>query len=308
MSGMLFAHSRWDALLVLVSVLQVALTVWTVWAFPALHWSVLLGLGAALVFLACTNYQCVAHNHIHNPFFRARPLNAAFSAFNSLGLGIPATLYRFHHLNHHQFNNDAIDPATGVTEDRSSTWRHGRGGREEGIVPYAVLGIVRTDLGWLHAQARGKGLGVQVWSEAATLLLFAGALTAVNWRGAVAFYLPAWFLGQVTAFAENYLEHHGAVPGNRHRDSVSSYGGLYNLIWFNNGYHQEHHLRPQVHWIGIRAVRTEMLPDAERKVVRGAHWFNLRGAFFQTSRTTSPPSSPLGANSAVDGLAPPDGR
>lgn len=287
-----FAHSRWDAMLVLVSVVQVGLTGWAVWAYPLLDLPAFLGLGAVLVFLACTNYQCVAHNHIHNPLFRARPLNAAFSVFHSLGLGMPGTLYRFHHLNHHRFNNDAVDPATGTTADRSSTWRRGRRGREEGIVPYALLGIVRTDLDELHAQAKTKGLGGQVWLETATLLVFAGALAAVSWRGVLAFYLPVWFLGQAAAFAENYLEHHGAAPGDRRSDSVSSYGWLYNLVWFNNGYHQEHHLRPQVHWTRVRAVRAEMLPDRQRKVVGGAHWFNLRGAFFPTAPREALPVTP----------------
>lgn len=67
------------------------------------------------------------------------------------------------------------------------------------------------------------------------------------------------------------------VPGDRRTDSVSSYGWFYNLIWFNNGYHQEHHYRPQTHWTRVKALRANMLPDEQRRVVRGAHWFNLKG-------------------------------
>ena len=74
---------------------------------------------------------------------------------------------------------------------------------------------------------------------------------------------------------EHYLEHYGATPGDRRTDSVSSYGRLYNLIWFNNGYHQEHHFRPQVHWTRVPEVKSLLPPESERRTVRGAHWFNF---------------------------------
>jgi fatty acid desaturase len=47
---------------------------------------------------------------------------------------------------------------------------------------------------------------------------------------------------------ENYYEHFGATPENSFANSVSHYGRIYNLVFFNEGYHQEHHLRPQAHW------------------------------------------------------------
>jgi fatty acid desaturase len=97
----------------------------------------------------------------------------------------------------------------------------------------------------------------------------------LNLPGLVFFYLPVWYLGNAAAQAENYLEHHGAIPGNRKTDSVSSYGRLYNLIWFNNGYHQEHHYRPQLHWTRVPGLRALLPPESDRRVVRGAHWFNF---------------------------------
>ncbi len=40
-----------------------------------------------MVFLNCTNYQCVAHNFLHNPFFRSGWLNNGFSVINGVPLG-----------------------------------------------------------------------------------------------------------------------------------------------------------------------------------------------------------------------------
>ena len=60
-----------------------------------------------------------------------------------------------------------------------------------------------------------------------------------------------------------------ASPGSN--DSVSCYSRLYNFVWFNNGYHQEHHFRPQVHWTELPTLHPQMLPESERRVVRGWH-------------------------------------
>jgi fatty acid desaturase len=40
----------------------------------------------------------VAHNFIHNPFFRSRRANAAFSVVLTLLLGVPQALWRARHL------------------------------------------------------------------------------------------------------------------------------------------------------------------------------------------------------------------
>lgn len=273
---MLFAYSWKDGWLVLLSVLNLALMVGGLWLFEQAAWPWLVALGAVIVFLNCTNYQCVAHNFLHNPFFQSEWLNNAFSVLNSVALGLPQTLYKYHHLNHHQFNNDVPDPESKTTQDRSSTFRHGRmPGREENILSYSLLGPFRTNLHALYVTARSKNRAAIVWVESAAMLAFTVGLTIVNPWYVLLFVTPVWFLGQAAALAENYLEHHHAVPGNRLTDSVSCYNALYNWIWFNNGYHQEHHYRPTVHWTKVPELRSDMLPEKERHVVKWAHWFNF---------------------------------
>jgi fatty acid desaturase len=127
----------------------------------------------------------------------------------------------------------------------------------------------------LYTTARSKRRGTIVWFEAAAMLAFTAGLTIASPFYVLQFVLPVWFLGQAAALAENYLEHHHAIPGHRLTDSVSCYNTLYNLIWFNNGYHQEHHYRPTVHWTEVPPLRGEMLPETDRRVVKGAHWFNF---------------------------------
>lgn len=189
---------------------------------------------------------------------------------------MPQSLYRLHHLNHHRYNNDMQDLFTHTTNDWSSIYRYSDIPKQpENFWTYAFKSIFRADLKMLYRLADTQGQKNQVNKEIIAIVLFWLILISINFYGFVFFFVPTWFLGQCAAFAENYMEHYRSVPGNRLTDSVSCYGSLYNLIWFNNGYHQEHHFRPNVHWTQIKDIKKEMLPINKRMVVKGAHWFNF---------------------------------
>jgi fatty acid desaturase len=293
MTTRFFAHNRRDALLVGVALAQSAVLAYGALSFGAAPWGVSLALGLLSAFLICTNFMCVGHNFLHNPFFTSRRLNAAFSLFNSVLLGTPQTLHRIQHMHHHKYNNDAIDPETGTTRDYTSTYRSGRPpGLEEPLLRYALLGYFRVDHRYLATEVARRKLAAQLAAEVSTMVLALAALAALNPAGLLGFYLPVWFLGNMITQAENYLEHHGAVPGDRRRDSVSSYGRLYNLAWFNNGYHQEHHYRPQTHWTRLPEVTPLLPPEGERRVVRWAHWFNIGSHNSAEARRPSPDRQP----------------
>lgn len=54
-------------------------------------------------------------------------------------------------------------------------------------------------------------------------------------------YLPGYAVGLVLCSLQGHFEH---VRGG----TISHYGRLYNLCFFNDGYHAEHHRRPGEHW------------------------------------------------------------
>lgn len=59
-------------------------------------------------------------------------------------------------------------------------------------------------------------------------------------------FLPGYALGMLLCQLQGHYEHAGlpvtTEPG------VSYYGRLYNWLWFNDGYHAEHHRYPACHW------------------------------------------------------------
>jgi fatty acid desaturase len=211
---------------------------------------------------------------VHNEFFSWRWANHAMSMLNSIALCFPQSVFREHHLNHHRYNNQP--PRPGQKGDLSSLYRYSRHpGEPEPFLRYALLSPLRADV-LRYAQAAWRGgqrgrLVMDTVTVAAVMVFFAWQLPEY----VVLYYLPLMYFGHAVTYAEGYFEHNRAVPGDRYRNAVSCYSGWYNFIWFNNGYHQEHHCYPALHWTRIAGMRARMVPEDQRRVVPHTHWVNF---------------------------------
>jgi fatty acid desaturase len=240
-------YSPWDSVLVLIAVAQfAAMTTWAV-RFETLPLATNIALFVALSYVFYYNPIVVTHNFLHAPFFRRRWLNRAFPVVNSANLFLPQVLYKYHHLIHHQYANDPI--RNGTTLDPSSTFRYGTGGRQEWFFSYSALGLFRDGTSNAYREAITHGQRSQFWMELAAIVTTAVLWLAIDWKWFLIAFAPTFYAGWFLALLENYYEHHRATdPDSRLADSVSYYGRWYNLMMFNEGYHQEHHLKPHLHW------------------------------------------------------------
>jgi hypothetical protein len=93
----------------------------------------------------------------------------------------------------------------------------------------------------------------QLVVEAALTLGTWSLLLILSPRFFLTVYMPAYGIGLGLCCLQGHYEHV--------RGTVSHYGTLYNLIFFNDGYHVEHHAHPQVHW---RQLPERADPNAER--------------------------------------------
>jgi Fatty acid desaturase len=72
----------------------------------------------------------------------------------------------------------------------------------------------------------------------------------------VSVYLPGYIAGLGLCALHGYYEHT--------RGTTSHYGKLYNLLFFNDGYHAEHHAKPGLHWT--------RLPESSQTAARTSAW------------------------------------
>src|SRR6185436_14617521 len=99
-------------------------------------------------------------------------------------------------------------------------------------------------------------------------------------RGFLFVYLPGWLLGLGLCQLHGYFEHA--------RGTTSHYGRLYNALFFNDGYHVEHHLRPTTHW--------SRLPELTDPAWPGSRWPAVLRLFDRPAplpRPTVPPPGGL---------------
>ncbi|HEY7182327.1 MAG TPA: fatty acid desaturase [Blastocatellia bacterium] len=102
------------------------------------------------------------------------------------------------------------------------------------------------------------GAALALWG---TMLVFAPKFT-------LTVYLPGYLSGLGLCHLQGHYEHA--------RGAVSHYGRLYNLLFFNDGYHIEHHAHPGMDWRELRKER-EVEANSSRypAVIRWLERINL---------------------------------
>ena len=85
-----------------------------------------------------------------------------------------------------------------------------------------------------------------VYFEVALILAGWTALALVDARFLLLVYAPGYLAGLGLCAMQGHFEHV--------RGTTSHYGRLYNWLFFNDGYHVEHHRRPGEHWSRLPAA------------------------------------------------------
>ena len=263
-----FTSTPKDAIPVLAGLAHAAYLAALFVLFPRLPWWSLPPLFLIYSVSISWNINGIAHNFIHNPYFTSPALNRAFSWLLSVTMGFSQQFYDLVHHRHHQGNSDRPD-AHGDTVDPLSIYRHGHDGAPENPWRYTFCSFFRDDPAALYREIHRRNPAdarfgvVEIASFVVLLVLGFWA----NWRFMLG-YLPAYYFGHCLSYLNGYYLHFGGNPDVPLAWGVSSYHRLYNLLWFNNGYHAEHHYRPRQHWTRMRELRDQLLAEQRRAGTR----------------------------------------
>lgn len=304
----IWKHSPWDFMMLALSIAQFVVTLFLAVRWE--HWSTF-GRAASFVILTAMivyNIIVVSHLFTHTHWFNSLQFNRLVSMLNSVNIGQSVQAYQLTHVrNHHRYNNDR-QGLDGNTKDASSTFRGASGDEHISALRYAVFGAVETLIGvgrsllsitrlWRVGAHEHELLSLaaktsprratelrQIQLDRMVYFVAVCVFLAISWKWFLLCYLPAFFVSLALVNVQNYYEHYGALPENTYANSVSYYGRFYNLLTFNDGYHQEHHLRPLTHWTQMPRVRKEngnKLDQVERIVspvpaLLGAFHFNRK--------------------------------
>jgi fatty acid desaturase len=283
-----FAWTLVDAIPVAAAFAHLGFVIWTVAGFDARPWWGNLICAGIYALAISWNINGVSHNFLHTPYFRSTRLNYAFSLLESVAIGFSQTFYTWVHLRHHEGNSDRPGP-DGTTRDWLSIYRHGRDGRPEGLASYVFVGALRGG-GSIYDALKARRPMLALWGriEVAAVAAFTLGMALVSWK-AVLLLIPFHYLGECLSQLNGYYEHLGGDPDEPMAWGVSTYAPLYNLTWFNNGHHAEHHFRPAVHWTRLPALRRAL---ADQQAPRGVHVIGPPHALGFLARTRRPHPNP----------------
>jgi fatty acid desaturase len=265
----IFAHTRWDAVPMLAGLFHFAYFLAMFFLYPRTPLWVMLVMGFVYALMINANINGLAHNFIHNPFFRSPLLNRLFSLINSIGVCFSQTYYDAVHMQHHRGNADRPDE-NGETVDWISIYRHGHDGEAENPWSYVFLSFFRDNPGAIRRELRKRGNSDVLWGniELASVAIVLLVMLFFNWRYVLFCFLPFFYLGHCFSYLNGYFRHYGANPDKPIAWGVSSYGKLYNWIFFYNGYHAEHHFRPKVHWTKMEGFQRQIAEIQKQEGVR----------------------------------------
>jgi fatty acid desaturase len=271
----LLAHTRWDAVPTTAGLFHLAYFLGLFFLYPHAPLWVMLILGFIYSLMVNANINGIGHNFIHNPFFRSKILNRLFGVTQSIACCFSQTYYNAVHMRHHKGNSDRQNE-NGDTIDWLSIYRHGHDGEAENPWSYVFLGFFRDDVGAIRGELRKRGNGDLFWGniELAAFAITLLVMFFFNWRYVIFFMVPFWYLGHCFSYLNGYYRHYGANPDKPIAWGVSSYGKIYNWLFFYNGYHAEHHFRPKVHWTKMEAFRqsiAELQKEEGVRTIKRAH-------------------------------------
>lgn len=266
--GLVFANTPLDIIPVALGFGHLAFNIWVYTGFSSRPLWVSALLGCVYAVSLSWNINGISHNFIHTPYFRPRWMNYAFSLVESLAIGFSQTYYNWIHMRHHSGNSDRQDDK-GDTVDWLSIYRHGKNGQPESVWGYTFMSFFRDDMGDVHGSiAKYRPFDAKWGKFELYAFLTLSALAAVyDWRAAV-FFMPFYYLGNCLSSLNGYYEHLNGNPDKPIAWGVSTYNKLYNLLWFGNGYHAEHHYKPRTHWTKIHALHLSL---AEQQAKEGVH-------------------------------------
>jgi fatty acid desaturase len=301
----LFKHSAADAALVMLALVYLAILCAGAIFFSQIPWYFLVAIGLILPVLDLTA-QNGQHYHSHTAFFVYPRINHCYSLILSALYGSPQKLYAFRHAWHHGHTYSygslmhvinlkpvwwveplrlALDPfglwwIYKMWEQRSSAVSATRKRRLLSCASAIIKAWgrmlerdERTQLFYEKLGSQNLGSRRAFLREAIALVVFRVALLVIS-PSFFCWYLLFFFWAQIVHGYQEFCEHYGTADGDRFRDSVSCYNYWYNRLYFNNGYHQEHHINPRCHWTRVPEMRTQMALEESRRVVPALHWTN----------------------------------
>ena len=238
----------------------------------------------ALIYFLVGDSNYILHLHIHNPFTRSTITNRIIDLSLASVTAMTASNWRIQHLlGHHR----GID----ILFNGSKDWEI------ENYSPIRALSYCFRSMGYAFwrplSQSFYKGALLRekrpidfrwAFAEHCLLILFFVLLTFLNYKLALFYVLPLYFLTYFITRYVDYLNHYGCdeQSDNKFAHANNTLNPFFNRFTHNFGFHTAHHLRPSAHWTTLPEIHEQIedhIPANQKKQVSWS-WMLLPYHFY----------------------------
>ncbi len=266
-------HDRKTLAVEAITLLVILFAVWLPFSWTSLLLIPILG---SLSFICCI----INHNNKHNPILKNRTLNQLNDCLVSICIGSPATrLHLVHQYNHHaHFRDDRDWSRYSLAGDTRGLTR---------ILKYLAL-ATREIVAHRDTLVFPSRFKRELAYQRVTLALFVMIAALINWKSLFLVVGTSWIIGLYSVLTANFVNHDGCELKDEWKHSRNFLSDLENWIFFNNGYHAAHHLRPEAHWSELKEIHTKSVaPQTNSSTNEGSFFRYLFYKYILKQKTYS---------------------
>lgn len=229
-------------------VLSLPLNVYTSWLFIPM---------TLMMFISLQ----INHNTLHVSIFRYKTLNIAINILLAACSAFPVTLLYYPHIvNHHPNACNEKDWAGYLLVKNDKGFKR--------IFKYIVLANIAITIKRPANVFQGLCFErkLSLILESLTILSIVVFSFKFNIHTFLFLYLLPSFIAMNGLVFMNFYLHDGCDYNSENYNSKTFTGAFTNFIFFNNGYHQAHHLKPKLHWSELPDYWHNKLNFSEKKL------------------------------------------